>query len=200
METIKVSEIKPAKYNPKLRTEKLGGLVKSIKDYGIIMPLLIDGDGNLIDGHRRLESAKKLKIEKVPVIRIDSKIPKDQAFEIVNTVSKKISSGDMIYIFVNGGHVGTRALNQINQLIEIIGDDGLKKLAHLNASYHVLDYALRVRKYCHEKTEAFLKRTIFWLATNKMGFTVRRAMEANVKREVIIRAIANNRPLKPTFK
>lgn len=200
MTTIATSEIKTAKYNPISRTENIGPLLKSIKSFGILLPLVIDSDNNLIDGHRRLASAKKLKLEKVPVLKIDSKLSKDKAYEIINTNSKKITAKDMIFIHINGGTVPTRALNQINLLEEIVGMDGLKKLATVNATYHVLDTAYRIRKYCHETSEVFLKKTIFWLANHNMGFAARRAMvEVKVKKEVLTRAIAVNRPLKPNY-
>lgn len=200
-ENILTSDIKPAKYNPKKRIEQIGPLVKSIKEFGIIVPLIIDADKNLIDGHRRLESAKKLKLTKVPVIRMDSKVAKDKAYEIVNGTSKRLVSGDWIYIHINGGSVPTRILNQINLISEIIGVDGLKKLGNMSASYRILDVAYRIRKYCHKAdNQNFLIKTIFWIADNKMGFSVRRAMEARVSRDIIERAIAVNRPLKPTYK
>lgn len=198
METkqILTSVIKPAKYNPKGRAEHVNQLTKSIKEFGIIMPLIIDGDKNLIDGHRRLASAKKLKLEKVPVIQMDSKLSKDKAYEIINTTSKKISNHDLIFIHINGGSIPRRALIQIQQLEEIVGADGLKKLGERGATYTVLKYALSVRKYCGEKSDLFLKKTVFWLVYHKMIYAVRRAMEGNVKKDTIHRAISSNRPLK----
>lgn len=196
---IQTSKIKPAKYNPKARTEKLNGLIKSIKEHGIIIPLIIDSENNLVDGHRRLESAKKLKLETVPTIQIKKDIPKDLAYEIVNTNAKRLATGDYIYIHLNGGTIPRKILTQIDMLSEIVGEEGLNRLAKVSASYRIADYANRVVKYCHNKQENFLKRTIFWLAENRMSFSVRRAMENRVKHDIIEKAIAANRPLKPTY-
>lgn len=199
MQTILTSEIKTAKYNPKSRAELIGPLVKSIKEFGIIIPLIVDSEKNLIDGHRRLASAKKLKLEKVPVIQIDSKLSKDKAYEVINTNSKKITNKDFIYIHVNGGSVPSRVLGQINLIEEIVGTDGLKKLGDRGVSYRVLDVAYRIRKYCRDSNETFLKKTVFWLGFHNMSFAVRRAMEQGVKKDVISRAIATNRPLKVKY-
>ena len=197
LNSIKTSEIKTAKYNPKARTEQINQLVKSIKEFGIIMPLVVDAENNLIDGHRRLASAKQLKLEKVPVVQIGGNLAKDKAYEIINTTSKKISNHDLIYIHINGGSIPRRALVKINLLEEVVGSDGLKKLGDKGATYTVLTYAWQVQKYCGEKdSKTFLKRAIFWLVDNKMIYSVRRAMEQKVKKEVISRAIAVNRPLK----
>jgi hypothetical protein len=200
-EMILTSELKSAKYNPKTRVEQIAPLLRSIKEFGIIVPLIVDDENNLIDGHRRLASAKKLKLEKVPVVRIDNAITKDKAFEIVNTNLKKISAKDMIYIYLNGGTVSNRVMNHIIKIEEVVGADGLKKLSNQNASYRIMDVAWRVRKYCQQgNNDTFLKRVIFWLADNSMTFPVRRAMEAKVSRDTIQKAIAVNRPLKVTYK
>ena len=196
---IQTSKIKPAKYNPKSRTEKLNGLMKSIQEHGIIIPLIIDAENNLVDGHRRLESAKKLKLETVPTIQIKKGMAADLAYEVVNTNAKRLATGDYIYIHLNGGTIPRKILTNINMLADIVGDDGLKRLSTVGASYRIADYAHRVMKYCHNKQDAFLKRTIFWLAENRMSFAVRRAMENRVKHDVIERAIAANRPLKTTY-
>lgn len=43
----------------------------SIKEFGFTNPILVDGSGVLIAGHGRLEAAKKLALEEVPVIVLD---------------------------------------------------------------------------------------------------------------------------------
>lgn len=198
-EQILTSAIKPAKYNPKGRAEHVNQLTKSIKEFGIIMPLVVDADNNLIDGHRRLASAKFLKLAKVPVIQLDSKMSKDKAYEVINSTSKKISNHDFIFIYINGGSIPKRAIVKIEQLKEIVGEEGLKKLGDHGATYTVLNYAWMVRKYCGETSDAFLKKVVFWLVYHKMIYATRRAMEGKVKKEVIQRAISSNRPLKVKY-
>lgn len=198
-ELIATASIIPAKYNPLGRVDKIGQLIKSIKEHGIIMPLIIDADKNLIDGHRRLASAKKLKIAKVPVVQMSSTLSKDKAYEIINSTSKKISNHDLIFIYVNGGSVPKRAMNQISQLEELVGRDGLRKLGERGATYTVLKYGWLVRKYCGETSDAFLKKVVFWLVDNKMIYPVRRAMEGKVSKDVISRAVNMGRPLKVKY-
>lgn len=195
-QSISTSSIKVAKYNPANRINHINQLVKSISEFGIILPLVIDAEKNLIDGHRRLAAAKKLKLETVPAVQMDSKVSKDKIYEIINSTSKKISNHDLIFIHVNGGSVPKRALTQITQLEEVVGTEGLKKLGERGATFTVLKYAWMVRKYCGEKSDNFLKKTVFWLVDNKMIYPVRRAMESKVKKDVIQRAISLGRPLK----
>ena len=66
---IQANPYQPRKY---FDEERLGGLAQSIRNYGIIQPLVVtaksDGNFELIAGERRLEAGKIAGLEKVPVI------------------------------------------------------------------------------------------------------------------------------------
>lgn len=70
---ISTAAVKTNKYQPRLDfdQEKLNSLVSSIKEKGVIQPVLVrkDGDGyELIAGERRLRAARMLGLEKIPAI------------------------------------------------------------------------------------------------------------------------------------
>ena len=46
----------------------LQGLAESIREFGLLRPVLITRDGRLIAGRRRLEACKRLGWETIPVI------------------------------------------------------------------------------------------------------------------------------------
>ncbi len=65
--------IRPNRYQPRLRfsEDELEGMARSIKEQGIIQPLLVRKDENgyeLVTGERRLRGAKKAGLDQVPVI------------------------------------------------------------------------------------------------------------------------------------
>lgn len=73
---IKVSELKPATYNPRKWNEAaIEQLTESIKRFGLVDPVLVNGNENrlniVIGGHFRLKVAKDLGITEVPVVYID---------------------------------------------------------------------------------------------------------------------------------
>jgi ParB family chromosome partitioning protein len=74
---VKVSEIK---VQTRVRKElgDLTGLKKSIQQYGLLNPILIDLQGNLIAGFRRLEAIKSLGWEYTEVKVLDVKNSKDR--------------------------------------------------------------------------------------------------------------------------
>ena len=74
METIKIKigEIRPDKNQPRKKTgfgkEELEELSNSIKQVGMVVPILIQKDGMIIDGERRWRAAKLIGLKEVPVI------------------------------------------------------------------------------------------------------------------------------------
>ena len=68
-----VERIRPNRYQPRMRfsEDELEGMARSIKEQGIIQPLLVRKDDNgfeLVTGERRLRAAKKAGLSRVPVI------------------------------------------------------------------------------------------------------------------------------------
>jgi len=65
--------IRPNRYQPRMQfsEDELEGMARSIKEQGIIQPLLVRKDENgyeLVTGERRLRAAKKAGLDQVPVI------------------------------------------------------------------------------------------------------------------------------------
>jgi len=50
--------------------EQVAQIAASIKEFGWVNPILIDGDNVIIAGHGRLLAARKLEMDQVPAIRI----------------------------------------------------------------------------------------------------------------------------------
>jgi len=72
IELIGLDALRPYDRNARLHTEKqIKQIAKSIAAFGFNNPILIDSDQGIIAGHGRLEAAKFLGLETVPVIRLD---------------------------------------------------------------------------------------------------------------------------------
>ncbi len=77
MEYLNVDEILPNPFQPRkeFKIEELGELAKSIKEYGVLEPLIVRINDNnqfeLIAGERRLRAAKLVGLKQVPVILKD---------------------------------------------------------------------------------------------------------------------------------
>ncbi len=93
--TIKTDLIKPNRYQPRklFNTEKLQELANSLKENGIIQPIIVttkdEGEYELIAGERRLEASKLAGFSEIPVI-IRSVSPKEQLqFAIIENVQRE---------------------------------------------------------------------------------------------------------------
>ncbi len=85
---VKITELKPAEYNPRSFSEKaLADLKESITRFGIVDPVIVNSAENrkniVIGGHFRLKAAQALGIEEVPVFYISIEdIKKEQELNI----------------------------------------------------------------------------------------------------------------------
>lgn len=98
-ETIKVSEVKLNDYNPRKISEKdFNNLKKSLKEFGILRPLIINKQSNnLISGHQMLKAAIELKIEELPVQYVELSDAKERALNLaMNKISGEFEEDKLI--------------------------------------------------------------------------------------------------------
>lgn len=99
VELVKASKLEAAAYNPrKWSDEAIAGLTASIKQFGLVDPILVNGAENrrnvVIGGHFRLKVAKDLGYKEVPVVYIS--IP-DEAKEKELNLRLNRNLGDWDY-------------------------------------------------------------------------------------------------------
>jgi hypothetical protein len=71
-----LGSLKPYPNNVRVHSEKsLARLAEGIAEFGFIMPVVIDGDCNIIAGHGRVEAAKRLGMTTIPTICADHLTP-----------------------------------------------------------------------------------------------------------------------------
>ena len=95
--TISISSIIRNKYQPRKKFEKesLEELTSSIKERGIIQPIIVRKSDDIVDkfeiiaGERRWQAAQKAGLHKVPVVVIEADNLKSLEFAIVENVQRK---------------------------------------------------------------------------------------------------------------
>lgn len=79
IEYIEIGKLKPYERNNKKHTdEDVSEIAKSIEKYGFNDPIGLYGNNIIVEGHGRLEAAKKLGLEKVPCVRLDHMTDKER--------------------------------------------------------------------------------------------------------------------------
>lgn len=72
VECLPLAQIKPAARNPRTHSPaQIEKIAKSIERFGFLNPILVDRDDRVIAGHGRVEAAKSLRLDHVPVVRIE---------------------------------------------------------------------------------------------------------------------------------
>ena len=75
--TLQIEYLPPGNLTPmpgaprKHPASQIRSLRKSIEAFGFIAPILLDADGRIIAGHARVDAAKKLGLDTVPVVRVE---------------------------------------------------------------------------------------------------------------------------------
>ena len=97
MQIIETEKVKPHPLNVKIYGDNGGPeLIDSIRNKGILTPLLVTYDYRVISGHRRLSAAKRLQLKTVPVIVSDMKDELDIEEAIIVTNNQREKSGEQI--------------------------------------------------------------------------------------------------------
>jgi ParB family chromosome partitioning protein len=92
---LNIDQIKPNPYQPRkeFNPEALQELTSSIKEKGVIQPILVrkkkDGEYELIAGERRLRAAKLLKLNKIPAIIKDVNDDETLALSLIENIQRE---------------------------------------------------------------------------------------------------------------
>ena len=69
IEYLDVNDITPYPFNPRDNEKAIPAVAASIKNFGFLIPCVVDADNVLVAGHTRTEAAKLLGLTEVPCIR-----------------------------------------------------------------------------------------------------------------------------------
>lgn len=86
----------PYANNPRLNDNAVDAVAASIKEFGFKVPIVVDGENVIINGHTRLKAARKLGLKQVPVIVADDLTPAQvKAFRLADNKTSEFAEWDM---------------------------------------------------------------------------------------------------------
>ena len=81
-----ISKLKPAEYNPRVELkpgdEEFDNIQRSIEQWGLVEPIVVNSDGTIIGGHQRYNVLKHLGYSKVQVSVVDLKKNDEKALNV----------------------------------------------------------------------------------------------------------------------
>jgi len=203
VELVPIGSIRPSPFNPKERTDpkRLRDLKEDIRKHGLLYPIQVTADGEIIDGHRRYEVLKELGEEQIPVFR-RSVNDSEEIFQSCNLTSERLSGAQWLQRWLQGGDVPKEKLNDIQLIEKCCGRDFLAKMAELHLSPNsCIDVARACMRYCDVPYEdlEFMRLTIIWLVSGRRQNLARRIMDSrSADSNLLFRAIIENRDLRIT--
>lgn len=86
----------PYANNPRSNDNAVDAVAASIKEFGFKVPIVVDGENVIINGHTRLKAAHKLGLEQVPVIVADDLTPEQvKAFRLADNKTSELAEWDL---------------------------------------------------------------------------------------------------------
>jgi ParB-like chromosome segregation protein Spo0J len=67
IESRKLSDIHPYENNPRINDQAVDAVARSIQEFGVRQPIVVDEDGVIVVGHTRYKAAQKLGMAEFPV-------------------------------------------------------------------------------------------------------------------------------------
>ena len=96
IQNISLTEIHPYAKNPRKNDEAVSAVAASIREFGFLVPLVIDRNHEIVAGHTRYRAAKQLGMKDVPCVIADE-LTEDQikAFRLADNKVGELASWDM---------------------------------------------------------------------------------------------------------
>ena len=78
IENMKLGDLVPYLRNAKKHDQRqIDNVAQSIKEFGMVQPIVVDKDNNIIIGHCRALACKKLQMREVPVVKMEDLTPEE---------------------------------------------------------------------------------------------------------------------------
>lgn len=198
METkrVAINELRAAPHNPPKRISgsSIRALMKSIEEIGLQYPILVTPKYEIVDGHRRWESCKKLGWTEIPILITVS--DSSQAYADLNALSMHQNGNGVLFIYLqNPTKLTATQKSKCERAETLLGRKLMSKLYHTGASLQTFNIARQAATYCDRNTASFIRACTRWVM--EFGVTqMREALESKVAVAVLFKAVENMQEMK----
>lgn len=119
-----VDSLIPYANNPRLNDNAVDAVAASIKEFGFKVPIVVDGENVIINGHTRPKAAHKLGLKQVPVIVADDLTPEQvKAFRLADNKTGELAQWDMAKLGIELEGIGEIDMGEFGFDIDFGGID-----------------------------------------------------------------------------
>lgn len=92
---VSLEQIKPYAKNPRKNDKAVGAVANSIKEFGFLVPMVIDKNNEIVCGHTRYKAAIKLGMREVPCVIAEELTPTQiKAFRLADNKVSELAGWD----------------------------------------------------------------------------------------------------------
>ena len=195
---VPLSQITKASHNPVNRTSpaRIKRLVKSMGQLGQLLPILLDKDKTVIDGHRRLAAAHKLKWPRIEAI-INGDGDSDKIYAQINTDTVcKMTGNDALGVWLKNPGAVTPHTKKVFETMEVaIGLPLIREMYRMGLSSKTYRQAVQLANYCGVSLEV-VPSIIQWMMKFNLSYQIRKAMEMGESPKLLLKSIQQMKPIK----
>lgn len=94
-----LDEIKPYERNARNNDNAVDSVANSVKQFNFNVPITVDKNGVIVSGHTRYKAAKKLGLERVPVIVLDDLTDDEiKAYRLADNKTGELANWDLVQL------------------------------------------------------------------------------------------------------
>ena len=144
LEYREITELKNYEFNPRDNGPAIESVANSIRTFGFLIPVVVDGDDILVAGHTRVAAATRLGMHEVPTIRAEHLTPDEiNAFRVIDNKVAELAKWDFDLLAGEIGKLQGSGLTltdfgwsreEIDCLTDVVSDDCLNTAGLVDAA------------------------------------------------------------------
>lgn len=189
--------LKKADYNPARRSEpaRISNLVKSIREVGLLYPILITEGNEVVDGHGRLAAYEQMQMDTIPCLVVEGK--QTDLYRSVNFTAARLSANDLVGVWLqNPDAIPQRKRLVMEEMENTLGRPMVEQIYKRGSSHRTYHLAKSLARSWDCDTPEEITKIIRWIWKHAMMTIASRAVTYGMDHARIQRAVKHNRPLK----
>ena len=210
---IDIVDLKENDNNPPERTSSNQAfltLKKGVRELGVLDVVHFCGDTMiLINGHRRVKSARLSGIETVTAYRYDNltEEERDTLFRHLNTTSVSYTGSQKLHTFLNGGTVDSSFTKTCHEVIDILDSkevgSGMEFLHTIrNKKKSPTSYLIGVKEYCKVVGDDSVKtkvKVLDWMLNVGTAHRIKALISLKCPAHLLKKAVNGRKPVTGTW-
>lgn len=185
-----------AGHNPPNRVlpAKLKALMASMDVIGLLHPVDITPEYEIIDGHRRTTAARLLGWKDIECNIIEGEPA--LIYASVNASAQRMTAADNLSVWLHNKAAVPRPVSEKHdEMLKVLGEPLCQRIASLGFSINVYTAARKTCRYCSKEGMQNHQAVADWLLNHRCIGQVGKAIDREESPALIWRAITKNKPL-----